>query len=164
MPEPRELHHRELGEVREQLETWHPAPRSSRAGNVSPNIFDPVAAAARWAATRPRSRTARPPLFGCVLVLLSAIGVLRFPDALARMHALTKASTLGVALVAIGSVFVLPTANDITSAIGAALLQLLTLPISASLLARATYHAHGIPSRLDVVDERANRRLSTEQG
>jgi multicomponent Na+:H+ antiporter subunit G len=103
-------------------------------------------------------------LFGCVLILLSAIGVLRFPDALARMHALTKASTLGVALVAIGSAFVLPTANDITSAIGAALLQLLTLPISASLLARATYHAHGIPSRLDVVDERANRHLSTEQG
>ena len=57
---------------------------------------------------------------------------------------------------AIGPAFVLPTANDITSAIGAALLQLLTLPISASLLARATYHAGGIPSRVDAVDELAD--------
>ncbi len=96
-------------------------------------------------------------LVGAVLVLLGAIGVVRFPDALARMHALTKASTVGVGLVAIGSVFVLPTANDITSAIGAAALQFLTLPISASLLARATYHARGIHSRVDAIDELADR-------
>jgi multicomponent Na+:H+ antiporter subunit G len=95
-------------------------------------------------------------LMGAVLVLLGAIGVIRFPDPLARMHALTKASTVGVGMVAIGSAFVLPTANDITSAIGAALLQFLTLPISASLLARATYHARGIPSRVDAVDELAD--------
>lgn len=96
-------------------------------------------------------------LLGAVLVLLSAIGVLRFPDALARMHALGKASTVGVALVAIGAAFLLPTANDVTSAIGAALLQLLTLPISTSLLARATYHAEGIPNRVDAVDDLAER-------
>ena len=82
-------------------------------------------------------------LAGAVLVLLSAVGVIRFPDALARMHALTKASTVGVVLVAVGSAFVLPTANDITSALAAALLQILTLPISASLLGRATYLARG---------------------
>ena len=51
----------------------------------------------------------------------------------------------------------LPTANDITSAIGAAASQFLTLPISASLLARATYHARGIPSRVDAIDELADR-------
>lgn len=96
-------------------------------------------------------------LAGAVLVLLGAIGVLRFPDALARMHALTKASTVGLVLVALGSVFVLDNANDITSAVGAALLQLLTLPISAFLLARATYLAHRIPSPVDTVDELASR-------
>ena len=93
---------------------------------------------------------------GAVLVLLSAVGVIRFPDALARMHALTKASTVGVVLVAVGSAFVLPTANDITSALAAALLQILTLPISASLLGRATYLARGIPNRVDAVDELAD--------
>jgi multicomponent Na+:H+ antiporter subunit G len=80
-------------------------------------------------------------LAGAVLVLLAAIGVIRFPDALARMQSLTKASTVGVTLVAVGSVFVLPTWNDDTSAVAAALLQLLTLPIGASLLARAVYRA-----------------------
>jgi multicomponent Na+:H+ antiporter subunit G len=97
-------------------------------------------------------------LLGAVLVLLAAIGVVRFPDALSRMQSLTKASTIGVALVAIGSLFVLPTWNDDTSAIAAALLQLLTLPISASLIARATYRARAIDNRVDTVDELADRR------
>ena len=70
---------------------------------------------------------------------------------------MTKASTVGVLLVAVGSAFVLPTANDITSALAAAILQLLTLPIAASLIARATYLARGIPSRVDAVDEFADR-------
>jgi multicomponent Na+:H+ antiporter subunit G len=78
---------------------------------------------------------------GAVLVLLAAVGVVRFPDALSRMQSLTKASTVGVTLVAVGGVFVLPTWNDDTSAVAAALLQVLTLPISASLLARSTYRA-----------------------
>ena len=82
-------------------------------------------------------------LAGAVLVLLAAIGVVRFPDVLTRMQSLTKASTVGVALVAAGSVFVLPTWNDDTSAVAAALMQVLTLPIGASLLARATYRASG---------------------
>ena len=97
-------------------------------------------------------------LGGAVLILLSAVGVVRFPDALARMHALTKASTVGVVLVAVGAAFVLPTANDVTSALAAALLQILTLPISASLIARATYLARGIPNRVDAVDELAEAR------
>lgn len=96
-------------------------------------------------------------LVGAVLVLIGAVGVVRFPDALARMHALTKASTLGVVLVAIGAAFVLRNANDVTSAVGAGLLQLLTLPISAFLLARSTYLARSTPSRVDSVDELSDR-------
>jgi multicomponent Na+:H+ antiporter subunit G len=87
---------------------------------------------------------------GVVLVLLAAVGVVRFPDVMSRMQALTKASTLGVVLVAVGAAFVLPTWNDVTSAIAAAVLQLLTLPISAYLLGRATYRARGIHHRVDV--------------
>jgi multicomponent Na+:H+ antiporter subunit G len=94
-------------------------------------------------------------LLGAVLILLSAIGVVRFPDALSRLQALTKASTTGIALVAVGAAFVLPTANDITSALAAALLQVLALPIAASLIARATYLARGIQHHLDSVDELA---------
>ncbi len=97
-------------------------------------------------------------LVGALLTLLSAIGVVRFPDALARMHALTKASTIGLLLVAVGAALELPTANDITSALLAALLQLLTLPVGAFLIARSTYGARGIPSPVDDVDDLAERR------
>ena len=94
-------------------------------------------------------------LLGAVLILLSAVGVVRFPEPLARMQALTKASTIGVVLVALGSVFVLEHPNDITSAIAAALLQLMTLPISVSLIGRATYLARGDGRRVDGIDELA---------
>jgi multicomponent Na+:H+ antiporter subunit G len=95
-------------------------------------------------------------LAGAVLVLLAAVGVVRFPDVLSRMQALTKASTIGVVLVTVGAVLVLPTWNDDTSAVAAAVLQLLTLPISTSLLARATYRARRIERRLDALDELAD--------
>jgi multicomponent Na+:H+ antiporter subunit G len=90
---------------------------------------------------------------GALLTLLAAVGVLRFPDALTRMHALTKASTVGFGLVAIGAAFVLPTANDITSALLAFALQLLTLPVAATLIANSTYWAERIPAELPADDE-----------
>lgn len=77
-------------------------------------------------------------LAGAFLMLVSAIGVTRFRDVLSQMHAVTKASTVGLGLVAIGAAFVLPTANDVTSALAAAALYIGTLPIGASLLGRAT--------------------------
>ena len=77
-------------------------------------------------------------LAGALLTLVAAIGVIRFRDVLVQMHALTKASTVGLGFIAIGAAFMLPTANDITSAIAAAALYIGTLPIGASLLGRAT--------------------------
>ncbi len=97
-------------------------------------------------------------LLGAVLTLLAAVGVLRFPDVLSRMHALTKASTLGFVLVAVGAAVQLPTANDVTSALLAAGLQILTLPVAANLIARSTYLAKGIPNQVDAVDELAEAR------
>jgi multicomponent Na+:H+ antiporter subunit G len=92
-------------------------------------------------------------LFGAVLTLLAALGVLRFPDALTRMHALTKASTVGFGLVAIGAALELPTANDVTSALLAFGLQLLTLPVAATLIANSTYWARRIPTDMPADDE-----------
>ena len=37
------------------------------------------------------------------------------------------------------------------------------LPIGASLIARATYLARGIPSRVDAVDELAEARVAPDQ-
>ena len=78
-------------------------------------------------------------LFGALLTLLAAVGVFRFPDVLARMHALTKASTVGVVLVLVGAAVTLDHPNDVTSLLLAAALQVLTLPVGANLLSRATF-------------------------
>jgi multicomponent Na+:H+ antiporter subunit G len=92
-------------------------------------------------------------LLGAVLTLLAAIGVARFPDTLSRMHAVTKASTLGFAFVALGAAITLHTANDVTSALLAGALQIVTLPVAANLIARSAYWSHGIPRGPDTVDE-----------
>ncbi len=80
-------------------------------------------------------------LAGATLTLLAAVGVLRFRGVLARMHALTKASTLGVVLVLLGGAVTLDHPNDVTSLLLAAALQVLTMPVGANLLSRATYRA-----------------------
>jgi multicomponent Na+:H+ antiporter subunit G len=92
-------------------------------------------------------------LIGAVLTLISAVGVVRFPDALSRMHALTKASTVGFVLIAVGACLNMTNANDITSVLLAAGLQLLTLPVAATLIARSTYWARRIPVHIDGADE-----------
>lgn len=92
---------------------------------------------------------------GSVLVLLAGIGVVRFDDTLARMHALTKATTLGVVLVLAGAALALDNVNDITSLVLAILLQVLTSPVGANLIGIATYGAAGIPVELAGPDEGA---------
>ena len=54
-------------------------------------------------------------LAGCALTFLSGIGVVRFSDVFIRMHALSKASTLGLLLALLGAALVLDHPNDITS-------------------------------------------------
>lgn len=94
-------------------------------------------------------------LAGALLTLLASIGVLRFTDVFVRMHALTKASTLGLLLVLIGAALALEHPNDITSLVLAAALHVITSPIGNNLIARATYRAEGIPNGIDTTDELA---------
>ncbi|HET9547399.1 MAG TPA: monovalent cation/H(+) antiporter subunit G [Desertimonas sp.] len=94
-------------------------------------------------------------LLGALLILLAAVGVLRFPDALTRMHALSKASTLGVSIALLGAAVARTDINDITSLLFATVLQAATNPVASTLLMQATYYAEGIDNRVDTVDELA---------
>ena len=94
-------------------------------------------------------------LFGALLTLLAALGVVRFRDILERMHAVTKASTLGLLLVLVGAACVLP-AHDATTLALAGILQVITLPVGAFLIGRATYRSENIKPRVDTVDELAD--------
>ncbi|MEO6989778.1 MAG: monovalent cation/H(+) antiporter subunit G, partial [Aquihabitans sp.] len=50
---------------------------------------------------------------GAFLVFVSAVGVFRFRDVLARMHALSKASTMGFVGVMVGAAIGLDDRHDI---------------------------------------------------
>ena len=84
-------------------------------------------------------------LIGAALVFLSAVGVVRLPDVLARLHALAKASTLGILLVLVGAAVNIHDVNDVTSIVLAAVLHLIASPPASNMLSRAAYLAKGEP-------------------
>ena len=80
-------------------------------------------------------------LAGSAFALLAAVGVLRMPDVFTRMQASTKASTLGLGCLLIGSALQM---GDFASFIRAASIGgfvLLTTPVSGLVIARAAYFA-----------------------
>jgi multicomponent Na+:H+ antiporter subunit G len=67
-------------------------------------------------------------LAGCVFFVAGTVGLLRFPDALTRLHALTKADNLGLGLVVLG---LLPRADGVMHGAKLVLAWLLVLLASA---------------------------------
>jgi multicomponent Na+:H+ antiporter subunit G len=91
-------------------------------------------------------------LVGALLVLLAALGVNLFDDTLSRLHALAKASTLGVLLLLAGAAVNLHDVNDLTSVLLAGVLHLLASPPGSNLVSRAVYLSEGLPD--GAIDER----------
>ena len=79
-------------------------------------------------------------LVGALFVLVAALGVLRLPDLLMRMHAATKAGTLGAGLLLVAVAVSAPETSVMARAIATFIFLLLTAPIAAHLIARAAYH------------------------
>ncbi len=92
---------------------------------------------------------------GATLLVISAIGLLRMPDTITRMHAGTKASTLGSLLVIMGVAFLEPTLWF--KLLFLALFILITNPLSSSILARSTYLKHGFLNMSGMDDLKDNR-------
>jgi len=94
-------------------------------------------------------------LTGTFLIVLTGVGLVRFPDVFCRMHAAGKAGTFGVILVVLGTtVHFAGTGQDISlHGILAVFFQLLTAPTATHLLARAAYLCDYPLSERTVVDE-----------
>ncbi|MBN2894870.1 MAG: monovalent cation/H(+) antiporter subunit G [Campylobacterales bacterium] len=90
---------------------------------------------------------------GALFLLLSALGLWRMPDTLSRMHASTKASTLGILLVVLGAVCHTPELWFKLGLLG--LFVLLTNPLSASILGHSSYRKEGFysPDHIDALKE-----------
>jgi multicomponent Na+:H+ antiporter subunit G len=75
---------------------------------------------------------------GAFFFFAGTVGLLRFPDALTRLHALTKADNLGLGLIVLG---LLPQASSALAAVKLLAVWLLVLmsgAIVTQLIARAT--------------------------
>ena len=83
-------------------------------------------------------------LVGGAFAAIGALGILRMPDVLIRMHAATKTGTLATILIIVGTAVHFGTTEMIIRAIAIILFLLLTAPIAAHMIGRAAYST-GVP-------------------
>lgn len=76
---------------------------------------------------------------GIFFVVVAGIGVIRMPDVFLRMSAATKASTLGLGLILLGTAVYFGSLGVASRAIATSFFVLLTGPVSAHMLGRAAY-------------------------
>jgi multicomponent Na+:H+ antiporter subunit G len=105
---------------------------------------------------------------GALLTLIAAIGILRFPDVLTRMHSATKPQVLGLLLVLVGLGLRLRDPGTLGLLTLVALFQLVTSPIASHMVGRASFRAGQVRRDLLVVDELSEvlppeKQHSTEQ-
>lgn len=74
-------------------------------------------------------------LLGSLSFLIAAIGLIRMPDSIARIHAATKASSLGVILFIIAAALKFPTPGNFFLAAMILILVLLTAPMACQAIA-----------------------------
>ncbi|MFN0091345.1 MAG: monovalent cation/H(+) antiporter subunit G [Acidimicrobiales bacterium] len=91
-------------------------------------------------------------LTGAGLALIGAVGIHRFRDPFSRMHAAAKPVTLGLILIAAGTVLQTADAGDVVKVALAVTLQLVTAPLGMHLLGRAAYRA-GLLDPAATIDE-----------
>ncbi len=92
-------------------------------------------------------------IIGAAFSLIAALGLIRFPDVYTRMHAASKAGTLGSGVVLIALGIYSDDIGTLTRSFAGVIFFLLTAPISAHLLAKASYAVGYRMSELSVVDE-----------
>ncbi|MDN4517587.1 monovalent cation/H(+) antiporter subunit G [Mycolicibacterium austroafricanum] len=92
-------------------------------------------------------------LGGSALALTAAIGVVRFPDTLSRMHAATKPQVLGLLLVLAGAAIRLRGNVDIGMLILTGMFTMITAPVIANRVGQLAYREQNIRDDLLTRDE-----------
>lgn len=92
-------------------------------------------------------------LLGAFLSVAAGVGLLRFPDALSRMHAATKPQILGLIFVVAAIALSARSWSTLLALAPVLLFQMLTAPISAHMVGRAAYRTGNFDSETLIVDE-----------
>ncbi|MGV8884345.1 MAG: monovalent cation/H(+) antiporter subunit G [Microbacteriaceae bacterium] len=90
------------------------------------------------------------------LTLAASIGLLRFPDALSRLHAATKPQILGVLFVVTAVALQSRSVAVLLALLPVVLFQMITAPISAHMVGRAGYRTRNFVADIMIVDELEN--------
>ncbi|WP_353988345.1 monovalent cation/H(+) antiporter subunit G [Ruicaihuangia caeni] len=92
---------------------------------------------------------------GAFLSMAAGVGLLRFPDALSRMHAATKPQIMGLFFVIAAIALDQRSWVTVLILVPVVVLQTLTAPISAHMIGRAAYRTHNFSDEHTLVDELA---------
>jgi multicomponent Na+:H+ antiporter subunit G len=93
---------------------------------------------------------------GGIFSFIAALGMLRLPDTIIRMHAATKAGALGAGLIFIAQAFYHFELATTLRALAAVTFILLTAPVAAHLIGRAAYCSKVTLWEKTWIDELAN--------
>ena len=97
-------------------------------------------------------------LLGGFFCFVAGLGVLRLPDVLIRMHASTKAGTLGSGLILGAAAVYFADTATITRAVVAILFLLITAPVAAHMIGRAAFRI-GVPLWRTKIEKGAMEQL-----
>lgn len=86
-------------------------------------------------------------------MVIAGLGLIRFPGLILRMHASSKAGTLGTSLVLIAVAFYFRDLGVTTRALITIIFLYITTPVAAHLIARAAYFAGTPLWKGTVIDE-----------
>jgi multicomponent Na+:H+ antiporter subunit G len=95
-------------------------------------------------------------IIGALSCLSGAVGLLTFPDVVARLQAATKPQTLGLLLILLGTAVQLQFVYA-SGLILVGLFQVLTSPVLSQLIGRAAYRSNSLREDRLVVDELGER-------
>lgn len=94
---------------------------------------------------------------GGFFAFVAALGVLRMPDMYTRMHASTKAGTLGAGLILLGVLFFFGDLSVGARAIAAIAFIFMTAPVAAHMIGRAAYRTSTPMWEGTLIDELTGR-------
>lgn len=76
---------------------------------------------------------------GGAFCFAAGLGLVRFPDVFMRMHAATKAGTLGLGLIVLALVLSEPVLDVLVKAVLVAVFMIMTTPVGSHLIGRAAF-------------------------
>jgi len=98
-------------------------------------------------------------VIGSFFALVASIGLLRLPDVYTRMHAASKAGTMGSCLMLIALAIHTTDVGTMSRALAGVVFFLLTAPVSSHLLAKAAYsvgyrlHSSAVIDEMEIEDK-----------